>query len=654
MRQGAVLAALALVLGLVAAGSASAATVYKVTNTNDSGGGSLRQAILDANANAGKDRIEFKIGSGSQTITPASPLPALTDPVLLDGTTQPGYAGSPLITLNGSTAGFTGLTIGGGSSTVRALVLVNWANGIRVTTQGGNTLLGNVIQSTDYGITLDAGSPNNRVGGSAAGAKNDVSGGIDGLTVVTSGNAIVGNRFHSNSGSGVMVMSGAQNTNVGPGNQLDQNQEGIEILGDGNTVHDNFIGTNATGTAASGNADGVAVDGGATGNVIRGNVISGNSVVGIDLGGHSTDGGSGTIIQGNKIGTDAAGTAAIPNAEGIRGHDGTDNTKIGGKVANPPAGNLISGNNGSGIVFDGTGITGTVIQSNLIGTNPSATAALANGSGIDLFGTDDTLIADNVISGNTGFGIGINNSASTNHVQGNLIGTDGSGSSALGNGAEGISQTSGADSVFGPGNVISANAGGGVLLGGDANNVLRGNHVGTDASGTTVLANGNYAVQVESPGQPVGGVGANDGNVIAGSDVVLDNPGIQAVPILRNSIFGGSTISITNGANHDQVAPVLNSVTTASGSTTIRGTLNDPANPSTPFRIEFFVSGACAGTHSPAEQFLIARNITTDGAGSRDFRYAIPALPGGKGITLTATNLSASETSMFSNCQLTP
>src|SRR5207245_2771692 len=95
-----------------------------VTNTNDSGPGSLRQAILDANANAGADMIAFNIsGAGAHTIIPASALPTITDPVTIDGTTQPGFSGNPLIELNGSNAFGNGFTINAGSSTVRGLII---------------------------------------------------------------------------------------------------------------------------------------------------------------------------------------------------------------------------------------------------------------------------------------------------------------------------------------------------------------------------------------------------------------------------------------------------------------------------------------------------------------------------------------------------
>src|SRR4030095_8251296 len=86
----------------------AAPMTFTVTNTSDSGSGSLRQAILDANANAGSDMIDFNIpGAGVHTIMPASALPTITDPVTIDGTTQPGFAGSPIIELSGTIAGPT-------------------------------------------------------------------------------------------------------------------------------------------------------------------------------------------------------------------------------------------------------------------------------------------------------------------------------------------------------------------------------------------------------------------------------------------------------------------------------------------------------------------------------------------------------------------
>src|SRR5262245_56766396 len=108
---------------LLLASHASAATLV-VSNVNDSGVGSLRQAIIDSNATNSLDTITFQIGSGVQTIPPTSTLPAITDPVIIDGTTQPLYTNQPLIELNGSSSsGNAGLRLQAGNSTIKGLAI---------------------------------------------------------------------------------------------------------------------------------------------------------------------------------------------------------------------------------------------------------------------------------------------------------------------------------------------------------------------------------------------------------------------------------------------------------------------------------------------------------------------------------------------------
>jgi hypothetical protein len=83
--------------------SANAAGPTVVTNTNDDGAGSLRSAILASNATAGLDTIVFDIpGPGVKVINPQTVLPEITDRVIIDGATQPGYAGTPVIMLDGN------------------------------------------------------------------------------------------------------------------------------------------------------------------------------------------------------------------------------------------------------------------------------------------------------------------------------------------------------------------------------------------------------------------------------------------------------------------------------------------------------------------------------------------------------------------------
>lgn len=106
----------------------AAGATYTVTNTNDSGSESLRQAILDANANTGTDTIAFNINSGVQAIRPTSALPVITDPIIIDGSTQPGFSGTPLIVIDGTsiTRFPPGLRISAGNSILRSIAINNF------------------------------------------------------------------------------------------------------------------------------------------------------------------------------------------------------------------------------------------------------------------------------------------------------------------------------------------------------------------------------------------------------------------------------------------------------------------------------------------------------------------------------------------------
>ena len=147
---------------------------FVVSSTNDTGPGSLRQAILDSNAATGQtNTIDFNIpGSGVQTIAPLSALPAITSPVLIDGWSQPGFAGTPLIELSGSQAGGgDGLTITGPDVTVRGLDINGFSQGagIHITGTGatGDWIYGNFLGTdptgtqalpNNDGVEIDAGA----------------------------------------------------------------------------------------------------------------------------------------------------------------------------------------------------------------------------------------------------------------------------------------------------------------------------------------------------------------------------------------------------------------------------------------------------------------------------------------------------------------
>src|SRR5262249_49108643 len=131
---------------------------FTVTNTNDAGAGSLRQAILDANASPGADLITFNITGGPTTITPATLLPEITDAVTIDGSTQPGFSGAPIIEINGERANGEGLLITAGNSVVRGLVINRFKNSaLRFANNGNNRVEGNFI-GTDVTGTKSQGN----------------------------------------------------------------------------------------------------------------------------------------------------------------------------------------------------------------------------------------------------------------------------------------------------------------------------------------------------------------------------------------------------------------------------------------------------------------------------------------------------------------
>ncbi len=280
-----VLAALALLCAFLVVDARPAhATTFTVTNTNNSGAGSLRQAIKDANDNAGAHTITFNIpGSGVQTISPGSALPEITSPVTIDGTTQPGYVGTPVIELDGTNAGagVNGLTISAGNSTVNGLAINRFANhGILLQTNGFNTIAGNHI-GTDPGGTIKRGngsygvnvfgSEDNTIGGTAAGEGNVISGNFVGVSLLhTERNVVQGNRIGTDAAGtadlgnfyGVYLSSASVCTIGGT------------TSGAGNTI------------AFNGGGDGVYVASNSL-NPILSNSIFSNHGLGIDLG---TDG----------------------------------------------------------------------------------------------------------------------------------------------------------------------------------------------------------------------------------------------------------------------------------------------------------------------------------------------------------------------------
>ncbi len=278
-------------------------SISSLLGNNPDGLITLREAIEATNGTAGLDLIRFNIPGGSHTISLGSVLPTIGSPVIIDGWSEPDFAGTPVIELNGSGAGGStnGLEITSGGTTVRGLVINRFGgDGIRITGAGGNILVGNYL-GTDVTGTLDRGN------------------GLDGVRIDNSANNTIGGLT-------------AVERNVVSGNSI----HGVRIIGeaaDNNILQGNFIGLNATGTAAIGNAiNGVMIYNGGDNNLIGGtapgarNVISGNLDTGVEIQDSST---TGNRVEGNIIGLNATGTTAIGNRDGVIIEDAPNNT-IGG------------------------------------------------------------------------------------------------------------------------------------------------------------------------------------------------------------------------------------------------------------------------------------------------------------------------------------
>ncbi|HKI21696.1 MAG TPA: right-handed parallel beta-helix repeat-containing protein, partial [Isosphaeraceae bacterium] len=410
-----------------------------------------------------------------------------------------------------------------------------------------------------------------------------------------------------------------------------------------------------------------------------GNVISANGNFGVWITGAEV---TGVVVEGNKIGTDVTGTYALGNSyQGVQIDSGAVDNTIGGTSAG--AGNVVSGNGECGFSVDGVGTSGNLIEGNLVGTDVTGSQPLGNAfqgmyfgpgtTGNTIGGT--TAGSGNVISANGNGGIWING-ASDDVVEGNMIGTDATGTLALGNAYSGVYVDAGASgntiggTTAGSGNVISGNHNYGVVITGQGTNqnVITGNKIGTDVSGWTyALGNSFDGVYVDAGASDNTIGGTTSGNVIAfnaGNGVTIGDNATDASTgdtVLENSIFANARLGIDlgndgitlndskghSGPNLFQDFPVLSSAFLANGSTTITGTLS--ASPNTTYRVEFFSSVvADASGYGQGQTFLTFADVTTDGSGTASFSVQTPtAVAAGLFISATATDPNGN-TSEFS------
>jgi hypothetical protein len=646
------------------------ASTFIVTNTNPSGPGSLQFAILDANETPGADLITFNIpGTAPFTINQNTPLPTITDPVTIDGTTQPGFVGTPLVALKGSGNNIDGIVISAGNSVVRGLAILNYAvsYGIRLQGNGGNVVEGNVLLPPDGSVggvsTLGLLGGNNTVGGTSTAARNflaqvqcrDNSGGnqvrgnyinlnVDGTTNPGGGAAIYINNSVGNIIGG--TTAGTRNI-IATGAFIIEGTLGGAGTG-GNLVQGNYFDTNPAGTIAFSNTVNlIQVDYHSDNNTIGGttssarNLIAGGTQHGIVIAGSM-----GNQVQGNYIGTDVNGTADLGNAQnGVFMSSNyqaiglpTSGNVIGGTA--PGAGNVISGNGLSGVLVDGAQVTGNFVQGNFIGTNAAGTASLGN----DLNGVTTsqapnntlggpTVAARNIISANARHGVSIgidtNSGATGITVQNNYIGTDVTGNNCLGNQRDGVFVNRGSVSHTILDNLITCNARNGVNIPNFASNDPG---IRIEVTNNSIFANAVLGIDLGDPG-----LTAND---------ILDTDG---------------------GANFQQNFPVLTSFTpmapgdgglprnpdSPDSAVTVNATLN--STPNTTFTVHWYFSAdSQCSTNQQASRPLVAGKVPgvgTDGNGNASFNFPLdfPAGISNGIINSTATDPQGN-TSEFSAC----
>jgi hypothetical protein len=597
-----------------------AGATFTVTNTNDSGPGSLRDAINQANQNPGPDLINFNIpGAGPQVIQPLQDLPAISDSVTIDGTTQPGFAGSPLVEVNGTNLGAdqAALFVTASNSTIRGLVVMAAAANIELTMGGANVIEGNFIGSPGSG---QAGASTRSVG----------------VEIIQSSTNTIG--ATTSQGRNVISANGHQGIIIRNSNT--------------NVVEGNFIGLDAAGSSILGNSDNGVDLGGTTGTTVGGaaagarNLISGNSADGINI-----FEGMGDLIQGNFIGTDSTGARGLGNAgSGIVVVNSSET--IGGtatSAANVISANGVLGQGSAGVIVIGdlrAAQAGNIILGNFIGTDVTGSLPLGNkGSGIAACEQVNTQIggadggAANVISSNAenGIAIGVLQQGRTGAtgflVQGNFIGTDKTARLNLGNTLCGIfvDGSSVLDQVLG--NVIAFNGTNGICI---PDQTING---GPPGIRITMVANSVFSnAQL---GIDTGPAGVNP----VFSDQHHANDG-QNFPVISAATVSSST------AQPDSLVTPANPAITISG-------IIPGAQPNTTYMLDFFLNGNCDSGQRHQSLGLIpvelgTGNFTTDsgGGGAFTFMFTIPSgSPAAGFVNGTATD-PLGNTSEFSLCAM--
>jgi Bacterial Ig-like domain len=505
-----------------------------------------------------------------------------------------------------------------------------------------STVKGDYFHS-DPNYALYISSAGNTIGGVNASDRNVISSdGEEGIILFGNSNLIEGNYIGTDQAgmaAGRTQAAGINSikttvsnntiggTSAGARNVISGNTEiGVFLYGGkSNLIEGNFIGVDATGKNALGNGGaansagiGLFIASGSA-NTIGGTIAGAANVVSANAGSGIEDDASAEVIAGNLIGTDSTGMRALGNDAGNNGFAalsiGGSGDTIGGTTS--AARNVISGNLDDALQispFSGAGAGGQLVEGNYIGTDIKGTTALANGTpgtfggtGLVITGQGNTIggttsAARNVIAGNMGEGIDLGSfgtSASANLVEGNFIGIDANGSSALPNGTAAAQFSSGAGiliqygsqsntiggSLTAAANVISGNAGDGIDISdsGTNQNVVLGNVIGTEAAGKTAVANQGDGILIENGAQndSIGGTVRGAGNIIAGNrrdGIEVQGPSTSKIMIAGNIIGTDSTHQLQTIGNADFGIKIGSGATM----TIVGHALTDQITPGTP------------------------------------------------------------------------
>ncbi len=625
----------------------------------------LRSAIQNANILAGAHAITFS--SGITIIQPVSALPSVNRPLTIDGSVAAGK-----IIIDGSLAppNSAGLLLGG-ASTVRNMEFRNWAGGLGLalaTGAAGSVVQRNVFTLNRVGLNING--ANTLIGGTDPADRNLAYDNTqDGIAIVFADDVTVRNNFCGtsdgitpapNDNSGLYVLGSRARVleNVLSGN----GDEGLQIgeFSMNTLVKDNVIGADSSRRARLGNGgDGISIFGDAD-SVIN-NVVTDN-----DYGITVLSQAFGTFIHGNIIGPNGTLDSVFGNRFG-----GLQVLGAGVVIDS----NLVSGNGFYGIYFSGYG--GSFVRKNIIGTDPTGTLDWGNSSS-GVFVVADTIMVGgpapedrNLISGNGGAGVELYGGLSFggprffkgNLVQGNLIGTDITGTLKIPN-QHGIILTGYVDSNVVLDNVVSGNDRNGIWLrrafGASANRTtFRINRIGTAVDGVAPLPNDSAGVLIDSAqANTFGGTDTSDANVVAfnglGGFIVKAGMGTQ---ILGNSIYknGGLGIDLANdgptlndsadadsGAHRRQNFPRLTWIAPAGGSTTVRGDFR--SLPGNDYRLEFYTSDEADTTgFGEGQTFQYTVDVHTDTGGLANFEFTIPGAFDRVNATATHAEYGTSE-----------